>query len=247
MDKLIVTDLDGTLLDHDTYEFGPAVEALGAARAAGALLVLCTSKTRVESEWWRERLGLAPAPLIVENGGAVVWADGSVTALGVAYEELRRVLAACAATAGCKVQGFGDMTVDEVAELCGMTVDWARMARQREWDEPFIVDAGSVEGVLDGIKQAGLLWSRGGRFLHIHGVNDKAAAVRTVLARLQPARTLGLGDGLNDASFLNEMDVAVLMPSASLGELRLRVPKGSVAEAPGPSGWAQAVLRFLST
>ena len=71
MARLIVTDLDGTLIDHHTYSAEPARPALEAAVRAGVPVVLCSSKTYAEMAILVRTLALAPAPLIVENGGAV--------------------------------------------------------------------------------------------------------------------------------------------------------------------------------
>ena len=45
---LIFTDLDGTLLDHESYDWSPAAPALARARAAGVPVIPATSKTRAE-------------------------------------------------------------------------------------------------------------------------------------------------------------------------------------------------------
>src|SRR6185295_12866478 len=68
--KVVVTDLDGTLLDQDTYDWEPARSALERLRALGIPLVFCTTKTRAEVEHWRTITGNAH-PFIVENGGAM--------------------------------------------------------------------------------------------------------------------------------------------------------------------------------
>src|SRR4051812_40579094 len=68
--KVIFSDLDGTLLQPDTYSCGPAETAVRALRELGYPLVLCSSKTRAELEFWRGKLH-NDAPFIVENGGAI--------------------------------------------------------------------------------------------------------------------------------------------------------------------------------
>ncbi len=56
--KLVIfTDLDGTLLDRDTYSFEPALPALRLIRQKDIPLVLSSSKTRAEIEFYRERIG----------------------------------------------------------------------------------------------------------------------------------------------------------------------------------------------
>jgi mannosyl-3-phosphoglycerate phosphatase len=65
---LVFTDLDGTLLDHDTYDFSAALPALEALRAAHVPLILCSSKTFAELAHWWKVLDLND-PFITENGG----------------------------------------------------------------------------------------------------------------------------------------------------------------------------------
>src|SRR5687768_8132133 len=67
---LVFTDLDGTLLDHDTYSWEAARPALSRLRHLGIPLVLCSSKTAAELRPIAKRLGLQ-TPLIVENGGGI--------------------------------------------------------------------------------------------------------------------------------------------------------------------------------
>ena len=67
---VIFTDLDGTLLDRETYTWEAARPALDRVKRQGIPWVLVTSKTRGEVEFWRRCLG-NEHPFIVENGGAV--------------------------------------------------------------------------------------------------------------------------------------------------------------------------------
>jgi predicted mannosyl-3-phosphoglycerate phosphatase (HAD superfamily) len=53
---VIFTDLDGTLLDHDTYAWGAAEPGVHFLNDHGVPLVLVTSKTRAEVEHWRRVL-----------------------------------------------------------------------------------------------------------------------------------------------------------------------------------------------
>lgn len=125
------------------------------------------------------------------------------------------------------------------------------MARQREFDEPFLIEDQQKACLLLGaIERKGLCWSRGGRFYHIHGANDKAEAVKTLASwyrQWRPGvRVIGLGDGLNDASFLRETDTAILLPSPVIEELMRRIPGGIRAPEPGPRGWNEALMRLLN-
>ena len=70
MQEIIFTDLDGTLLDHNTYSFAKAKPALSLVKKRKIPLVICTSKTRLEIELWRKKLKNSH-PFISEDGGAI--------------------------------------------------------------------------------------------------------------------------------------------------------------------------------
>jgi len=261
---IVLSDLDGTLLDHTTYAFDAARAALERLRDARVPLVLCTSKTRAEVEPIRAALRNAH-PFIVENGGGVYvplgyfpfeidgadrLGDYAVIPLGDPYADLTRALAGASEASGVAVRGFADMGDDEVAAETGLTRSEARLARQREFDEPFVVMAPErAPELFAAIEREGKRWTTGGRFHHIIGANDKAAAVRMLVGlyrrQLGDVRTVGLGDAPNDADFLREVDVPILIASSRVDQLRALVPGGRVPMLEGPAGWNAAVLALL--
>jgi len=261
--KVVFSDLDGTLLDHDTYSWEAARPALILLARRRVPLVLCTSKTRAEVETLRSVLG-NDHPFITENGGAAFVPrdyfpfpvpgarardNYEVVEFGTGYQELVHVLKAASEATGVEVSAFHQMTVEEVARRCGLPVEQGRLAKQREYDEPFEIPDSERAGVLlQEIEAAGMRWTRGGRFHHVTGGNDKAAAVAAVTGLYRkaysPVQTVGLGDGLNDAEFLNQVDIAILISSPGVEELQRRVPRGKVTSLRGPAGWNQAILEM---
>lgn len=264
MKTIIVSDLDGTLLDSRTYSFEAARPALEALRRAGVPLVLCTSKTRAEVEFWRDRLGDAD-PFIVENGGAVYIPQGyfpfcvahalgrdayEVIELGTPYEELVRALQDAAREAGCQVLGFHDMSVAEVCLRSRLPVLQAELAKYREYDEPFEILGHGSYRLLEAIERRGKRWTRGDRFYHILGNNSKGEALRRLTSLYRRAfgevRVVALGDGWNDADFLKAADLPVLVRSPYAVALKRAVPRAVVTRSPGPHGWNEAVLEAVA-
>lgn len=268
---LVVTDLDGTLLDRETYDSAPARPALEALREAGIPLVLCSSKTRSEMEPLAAALGVE-GPLVVENGGAVVapsgtapvwppWERGpggrAVLVLGVRRDRLLAELPGVAREAGVRVRSFVEMTAEEVSELTGLALEPARLALQREYDEPFVVlDPPGRDPAVDArLDQAargrGLRVTHGGRLHHLTGPSDKGQAIRAILHGTPggvDGEVVGLGDAANDLPLLAAVSRPIVMPLAG-GEvdpaLAARLPQAERAPAPGPAGWAAAVLAVL--
>lgn len=261
---VVFTDLDGTLLDHETYAFEPALPALERLRRMRIPLVFCTSKTRAETEFWRSRTGNA-APFVVENGGAVFIPRGyfpskaagavlrgeyEVLEFGTPYPRLVAALEEASMRSGCRIRPFHRMSAEEIAERARLPLEQAVLAAQREYDEPFeVLDRDRERELLKEIERQGFRWTRGGRFHHITGDNDKAAAVGALVSlcrRLAPdVRTIALGDGLNDAEMLAAADQPVVMPSAHSAQLLEMVPGARLAPGPGPAGWARVLLEMI--
>lgn len=261
---VVFTDLDGTLLDHRSYDFTAARPALERLRRLRVPLIYCTSKTRAETEYWRATTANLD-PFVTENGGAVyipqgyfpfqvpggVERDGyQVVELGRPYPALVAALAQAEVASGCTVRPFHRIKAEEIAALSGLTLEQAELAKRREFDEPFEIlapERGSA--LLKEIEGLGFRWTRGGRFHHITGGNDKAAAVRFLIQlfqKLDPhVRTIALGDSLNDAGMLSAVDEPVIMPSPHAAWLLELMSRARLAPDAGPKGWAQAISEMI--
>ena len=263
MNTLIFTDLDGTLLDNATKSFAPAMQALRRIDELGIPLIFCSSKTRAEIEHYREKIGNRH-PFITENGGAIFVPEGyfdfpfphsfvhgqyRVIALGAPYERLRSILKRIAVELGITLKGFGDMSVDELANVTGLPLEEAKLAKQREYDEPFIIETGEEEDVVRAIRNKGYQITHA-QFLHILGASDKGKAVSVLKGlyrtKLDIIRTMALGDSPNDLSMFEKVDVPVLVqkPDGTYDN-RITLHRLQRAEGIGPEGWNKAVMEFL--
>jgi mannosyl-3-phosphoglycerate phosphatase len=267
---LIFTDLDGTLLDHRTYSWAAAEEALEEIERRRVPLVFVTSKTRAELEVLRRKLGHGH-PFVTENGGGIfiprdyfnLRLEGArragryqCFALARPYKEIVSALEELAAEAGVTVVGFHQMSAREIAQNTGLSVREAELARQREFDEPFFF-AGAGEEDIHKFGQAArrrrFEFVQGGRFWHLAAGSDKGRAVRYLIklygrALRSRLRSVGLGDSPNDLSLLAAVDLAVLLPQLDgsfASNVLSQLPHVLRGTAPGPAGWNQAVLRIL--
>ncbi|GIV58951.1 MAG: mannosyl-3-phosphoglycerate phosphatase [Rhodothermaceae bacterium] len=260
---VIVTDLDGTLLDFETYSPAAARPALERARAAGWPVIFCSSKTRAEQEVYRTALGL-DEPFIVENGAALFvpaeartrWFRGrtlpAVFAFGVPAHTVRKALQAIRAETGLPFRGFSEMPVAEVAARTGLDEAAAARARQRDYSET--IDARLTPAQWQTLDEAlaarGLVRFPGGRFHTITGAgSDKGRAVRHLVHLLREAGhdvlTIGLGDSPNDAPLLRAVDRPFLVQRPDGSWADLDVPGLTRVEAAGPAGWARVLHALL--
>jgi len=261
---IVYSDLDGTLLDHHTYSWDEAQEALERLKAARVPLVLVSSKTRVEIETLRRALGNTD-PFISENGGAVFLPEDCDLAapasarriegyraivLGLDHEEMAAKFDLLARD--FPIRAFSRMPASEAAALVGLDVEAVQAAQQREYGEAFIFTREDVSltafeaaaGRLD------LEVTRGGRLFHLLAGNDKGRAVRllTGLYRQEHDRvaTIGVGDAPNDEPLLAAVDLAYLVARPDGTHARLHVPEISRVPGRGPAGFKQAVFDGLA-
>jgi mannosyl-3-phosphoglycerate phosphatase family protein len=265
---MVVTDLDGCLLDERTYSHGPALEALEALQAANVPVVLCSSKTRREMERLSVALALG-APFIVENGGAVLVPDGFLrrppeglerdggywlARLGKPRALLVCALQELARETGVQLRGFSELSPAQVQSLTGLDKGSASLALDREYDEPFTFDGSPDSAALlrSAAAARGLRITMGGRFAHLTGDTDKGRAlVRLVALCERDGRrfsTVGLGDSDNDLEMLRAVDRPIIVPRPGRvlnPTLTGALPGAERAPLPGPHGWNAAVLAVL--
>jgi mannosyl-3-phosphoglycerate phosphatase len=265
MKKLIIfTDLDGTLLDYSTYSFEAALPALQLLREKEISIIICSSKTRKEIEYYRKKLNNNHT-FISENGGGIFIPKGYfdsgglseesgyyVIRLGAQYSDLRKAIQAIRKE-GFDIRGFGDMTAKELVEVADLSIEEAIMAKERDFDEPFIFQGSEEETrrLLNSIKSKGFNYTQG-RFFHILGDSDKGKAVN-ILIELYKKKfgeivTVAIGDSPNDLPMLEIVDypIIVLKPDGSY-DTRIDITNLIKADGIGPEGWNKAVLKLLST
>jgi len=268
---VLFTDLDGTLLDAETYEFDAARPALEELRRRSIPVVACTSKTAAETRLLLGRLEI-DAPYIVESGAGVYLPEKEFAGIGpkgerrdgwrlvklaADYAEVLEGMGAIRDRLRGGVRGFHDLSPEEIARETGLPVETAALAKRREFDEPFTVerDDAAVRSELDAVAAArGLRVSRGGRYWHLHGDTDKGRAVELVASLYRElrgaVRTIGAGDSAMDLPLLEAVELPILVAKPGGGYdpvLMERVRTPILSEEPGPAGWSRGVFEALSS
>ena len=224
---VVFTDLDGTLL-NEKYEFEDVMPIVARLLDSRVPVVFCSSKTRAEIEYYREKLGIND-PFVSENGAAIFIPKGyfklkhnytkqtdryDIIELGITYSVIREKLDIIRKTSAVKIIGFGDMTAEEISKDSGLPLNLAELAKQREYTEPFIIQQGSPK--FSAIEKEGLHYTTGGKYFQLTGEHNKGKAV-SILKELyaqesQKLITVGVGNHINDIEMLTVVDMPFMVP-----------------------------------
>ena len=265
MNKLLVfTDLDGSLLDHDTYSWAKAEPALRILEENNFPVIFTSSKTATEIIYLKEETE-NHYPYISENGAVAAIPENYFDAptknrevkfethlFGKNYEEIISVLNDLHSI--FNFHGFSDMDVNEVMKNTGLSYEQALNAKQREASEPILwLDTSSAfEKFKTYLFANGLTSTAGGRFIHIMSNVSKGKTVHWLTQKIREADpkntwyTVGIGDSFNDIQMLEIVDCPIFISNAKTrlpdlsGIKNLKRPQMS-----GPAGWNQAIQSLM--
>ena len=265
---LIITDLDGTLLDERNYSFTQAEKALLFLKVKKFPVIPCTSKTHHEVISLREQIGL-DSPFIVENGSAVFFDSGyfdisfdeydiyqnyQYVTLGKKYEEILKFFRLLKSKFSIGIKGFSEMMIPEIQHYTNMTFEEAQKAKERFFSEPFITASENppLNKLQEYARQNGYRILRGNRFYHLLGTSDKGQAIKCLLKlfRLKfpdyVLNTIGIGDSMNDFELLKNVDIPVLVNKLSgRHQPGIEIKNLIKTKLPGPAGWQEAIFQII--
>jgi len=266
---VIYTDLDGTLLDHDTYSADEARVVLSGLAARDVPVIPATSKTFAEVAHFREQMGLNHA-FIVENGAAVyvpmdlnircpigskIFESYWVREFGVRRQALCDVIEALDMSSRHNFRSLNEMRPSEVADITGLDIDSAKRAQIRLYSET-IDWRDSTESLREFTKtltDIGFVVSQGGRFVHLMGPNNKGIAAlwfHNLLKRewTPDLASIAAGDAPNDREMLENADFALVMRNDRGTPLSLeRTGPTSFSQGSGPSAWSEGIKEIFET
>ncbi|MFK8021546.1 MAG: HAD-IIB family hydrolase [Pseudomonadales bacterium] len=265
---LVFTDLDGTLLDHFSYSFAEAEDLIQDLSSQRIPLIFCSSKTRAEIEPLRTDIN-NKHPFVVENGaavfvprdyfaikpqGAVLRGKYWVKEFGKTRKHWLGVLQRHKSIYSEQFRSFVDLGAQGIADTCGLSIEQASLANQREYTEPvFWLGSEAVrQAFTNSLIRSGAFVQQGGRFLHLTGAGDKGVALLWLLEQYKRSEpntafhTIAMGDSQNDVSMLEVSDSAILIRSP-VHDLPLlgRRSELYISDKPGPEGWRVTLQNTL--
>jgi len=231
MIRLIATDVDGTLIGHDTVLPEVRHDAVRELTAAGIPLIMATGKiwSSIRGLW--ELLEL-PGPHVTCNGAAVVTTDGTIHLLepldGAIADEVAGVLAAQHVPHALYLED-GTLVTSEllpahdfITRLGEPTPTLAARAGRRVLKVVSIVDEGDEGDLLHLCADVSRIQRSGHRFLEWNSsAADKGTGVRFAASMLgiDLSETVAIGDADNDVPMLRAAGTGVAVAGAGPGAI----------------------------
>lgn len=266
--RLVFTDLDGTLLDHYTYSSDDAQEMIVALKFHDIPIIPNSSKTFAEILQIRQQLELQ-SPFIIENGAAIYipinyfskqpldteLKDGFwVKSFTQKKDYWLALLAQQALQFKDCFKGFSQLDDQQLADLTGLSLEKAGLARMRQYGEPidWLSCQQSKDKFIAHMTSLGANILQGGRFLHVGGNADKGKAQQWLIDQFaceypeSIISSIALGDSHNDNAMLENADIAVQIHSPVHPFPSLQ-KKQNIYQSKqyGPAGWAECLHKII--
>ena len=267
MKTVIFTDMDGTLLDHDTYSFDAAKPTLEALEARSIPVIPTTSKTFAEMLVLRETIGLN-SPFIVENGAAAyiphgffdkkpcgtVWQDGFWCQPFISFKAYwLKMLEVVKEEFDGLFTHFSQMSISDIQRATGLDEASASRAAQRQFGEPVLWQGNEEQkrAFISALTERGATILEGGRFIHVSGDCNKGHALTWFMQEYErqnvtATQSIALGDGNNDVAMLEAATIAVRITSPAHSPPALaRHKQVYTSTLHGPEGWTEMLTQLL--
>ena len=153
--KVIFTDIDGTILDN-TGGYGETRKLIRSLIKSSIPVILCSAKTLAEQNRVRKQIGLTD-PFIVENGGAIIIEkdyfnhsyilgnyplkerdDDYIVELGKPATKIREILNGIRKNFNINFIGVADISIQELSSLTNLSAEHAKEMAHREYGETIL-------------------------------------------------------------------------------------------------------------
>ena len=150
------------------------------------------------------------------------------------------------------ITSFSDMSNKEISMLTGLDIENSKLAKKRDFSEPFIIDDESNIAVLREISLLeGFDIVKGGRFYHLITLGQDKSNALIKLQKIYEEKsnkkftTIALGDGANDKTMLESADISILIKRFDGTFIDYDKKNLIKTHSIGPAGWNEALKEIL--
>ena len=255
---LIFTDLDGSLLNRDTFKFDEIKKFLKDLVSKGIFIIPNSSKTENEIIDFNQELG-ENLTYISENGSVI----NGLNLLNINFpdkivlsrekNEIQKIFESkISKNLKDKCKFITRMEKKKQIEILGLSNDKLKNALSRKYSIPFLFDGNKNERdkLNKSITKNGLSLQEGGRVINLCDKVSKAQAMKKVIKIFkkivkEELITIGVGDNFNDLEMLKNSDIPCLVFNDKFTMEKININNCLVSKKPAPEGWEEVVKLAL--
>jgi len=255
---VIFTDLDGTLLHNETFEFENIRQYIKDLLSKNISIIPNSSKTKSEILNFCQELE-EELPFIVENGAAIYKMNlvnpdfPEKIILSRDKEEILNVfLKNIPKEFISKCNFILKLKKDEQLKIFGLSEKQLSYASDREFSVPLIFKGNKVEknNLIRSVSDMGLTMQEGGRVINLSDNVSKSFAMKKIRrifekTEKQELKIIGVGDNFNDLDMLKNSDIACLVFNEKFKLDTLNINNCFVSKKTAPEGWEEVVKMAL--
>ena len=254
---LIFTDLDGSLLHRDTFEFDSIATYIRNILSSRCIIIPNSSKTEVEISNFNKELGV-DLPNISENGSVVNGLNiinsnlPEKIILSRDKEEILKVFTKTVPqNLKNKCQMISAMSEDKQMKILGLKKKNLHFALDRKYSIPFIFngkkeDKKKLTKILKDFK---LTLQEGGRVLNLCDNVSKAKSMEKVVKIYKKIekniKIIAVGDNYNDLEMLRSSDIPCLVFNDQFTLDEININNCLVSKNSAPEGWSEVIKMAL--
>ena len=254
---VIFTDLDGTLLHRDTFEFDKIKDYIKILHSKDIKIIPTSSKTEKEILDFNQELGL-DLPYISENGSAIN-GMGLINSnfpdeiiLSRDKEELFQIFEnKVPEKLKEKCKQILGMSKNKQIEILGLKDNKLKNALKRKYSIPFLFEGNKSEKneLIKILKPHSLTFQEGGRVINLCDNVNKVKSMNKVLRIYKKIKdnikVVAVGDNYNDLDMLKNSDIPCLVFNDQFKEDQINIDNLIYSNQPSPDGWADVIKNAL--
>ena len=254
---LIFTDLDGSILDRDTFKFDQIKQYMKKLLNSGVLIIPNSSKTESEIIEFNQELGENLA-YISENGSVINGLNilnsnfPNKIILSREKEELIDIFKnKVPENLQRKCKFISNLNKTDQISIFGLNENKLKNALKRKYTEPFLFEGSKREktDLLKILKKKSLTMQEGGRVINLCDNVNKVKSMNKILRIYKKIesyiKVIAVGDNYNDLDMLKNSDLPCLVFNDQFKEDQINIDNLIISNKSSPDGWADVVKKAL--
>ena len=249
---LIFTDLDGTLLNRDTFKFDSIKIFLNELKNKNIIIIPNSSKTEDEIKEFNNEANFK-FPFISENGSIIHSEFPDKIMLAKNVHEIQNIFDKNInqdLKSKCRV--ISNLTTQEQIQIFGLPENKLKQVFKRTCTIPIKFEGNNKEKLRlkNILLEIGLDFKDGGRVLNLGDRVNKADAMKKIIYMLEnkyksKPKTIAIGDNHNDLDMLKNSDIPCLVKNNKFINKDLQIKNLIISKQTAPEGWVEVVKLAL--